>query len=67
MTGLLLLFAVAIIAMIIFWSIINDRVGPDERTTGLLAMRDEGPSNERSEDADKAGATGQARPRDPSR
>jgi hypothetical protein len=53
MTGIALLFAVGIIAVIVIWSIVNDRVAPDGRTTGLLAMRDAESTRIRSDSPDE--------------
>ena len=44
MSGLVLLFAVAMIAAVIIWSIMNDKVGTVGQTRGLFAMRDDGDS-----------------------
>lgn len=52
MTGIALLFAVGMIAVIVIWSIVNDRIAPDGRTTGLLAMRDAESTRVRSDGPD---------------
>lgn len=43
MDGILFAFAVAAIAVIVFWEIRNDKVAPDGPMSGLLAMPSEPP------------------------
>lgn len=40
LTGVMLLFACLGLFVAVFWLLANDRVGPDEPTRGLLAMRE---------------------------
>ena len=43
MSGLLFLASVVATGLVMWWVIRNDRAGPGDETTGLFAMRDEGP------------------------
>lgn len=62
MTGIALLLAAGMVVVIVIWSIVNDRVGPGERTTGLLAMRDVKSPSERADSPVGGGpASGTAR------
>ena len=49
MSGIVLLLAAGMIVLIVIWSIVNDRVGARERTTGLLAMRGSRSASERTD------------------
>ena len=42
MSGAFFLATLCAIVAVIVWSIMNDRVGPFEKTKGIFAMRDEG-------------------------
>ncbi len=48
MSGIYYALSIAAIFVVIRWFIANDKIGPDEPTKGLLAMRRTGTANETS-------------------
>jgi|HubBroStandDraft_5_1064220.scaffolds.fasta_scaffold91833_3 hypothetical protein len=48
MSGIYYALSIVAVFVVIRWFIANDKIGPDEPTTGLLAMRGTGTANETS-------------------
>lgn len=48
MSGIYYALSIVAVFIVIRWFIANDKIGPDEPTKGLLAMRSTGTANEAS-------------------